>query len=129
VALVIGWVLGAAWSGCGGEDGQAPGETDGTLADGEVSTPDGIGEARDARDASEEVDVLYPGNLCLEDGQCATGLCYGVATSQGFFEPAMCQTRCLDLFDYTRYCNSNADCCKGRCCIGCGSREGLCTLD
>lgn len=127
--LGVACMLAAGSSGCGGDEGPGPGDPDGTIADGEVSTPDGVGDVRDTRDTSEEVDILYPGNLCQEDDQCATGLCYGVATSQGFFEPAKCQTRCLDLFDYTRYCNSQADCCKGRCCIGCGGREGLCILE
>lgn len=109
-----------------GDDKAPPADTTDT-ADTELedtSVPDA--EPGDAD--TEEVDILYPGNLCDEDEQCATGLCYGSATSQGFFEPAKCQTRCLDLFVYNRYCNSDRDCCRGRCCVGCGAQEGLCTL-
>jgi hypothetical protein len=84
--------------------------------------------ASDATD-SADVEVLYPGYACGSDDQCSTGLCYGTATQQGAFEPAKCQTQCLDTFDFSKYCDSDDDCCKGRCCIGCGAREGLCVLD
>jgi len=113
--------------GCGDESRPVSdtGDTSGPI-DSDTSDTTSDTETSDADTA--EVDILYPGNLCDEDEQCATGLCYGNATSQGFFEPAKCQSRCLDLFDYTRYCDSDSDCCKGRCCLGCGGQEGLCIL-
>lgn len=123
------WVFGLLMLiGCGDESSPASdtGDTSGPIdsdADTSSDTDTGTSDADTA-----EVDILYPGNLCDEDEQCATGLCYGNATSQGFFEPAKCQSRCLDLFDYTRYCDSDSDCCKGRCCLGCGGQEGLCIL-
>lgn len=124
------WVVGLlVLVGCGDESSPAAdtGDTNGPIdSDTADTTSDTEGETSDADTA--EVDILYPGNLCDEDEQCATGLCYGNATSQGFFEPAKCQSRCLDLFDYTRYCDSDRDCCKGRCCLGCGGQEGLCIL-
>lgn len=117
----------AASAACGDDgparDAEDVADTADTLAD---SLGDTIDDSEDGDTA--EVDILYPGNLCDADEQCATGLCYGTATSQGFFEPAKCQTGCLDLFNYNRYCNSDRDCCRGRCCVGCGSQEGLCVL-
>lgn len=124
------WVFGLlVLVGCGDESAPPSdtGDTSGPIdSDTTDTTLDTGTETSDADTA--EVDILYPGNLCDEDEQCATGLCYGNATSQGFFEPAKCQSRCLDLFDYTRYCDSDSDCCKGRCCLGCGGQEGLCIL-
>jgi hypothetical protein len=119
LALLIG-------AGCG-DDGPSVADT------GDTSGPLDGDAALDSETASgdadvEEVDILYPGTLCEEDEQCATGLCYGSATSQGFFEPAKCQSGCVGLFDYQSYCNSDSDCCRGKCCIGCGSQEGLCIL-
>jgi hypothetical protein len=126
-AVCVLFALGAISGGCG-EDTALPSDTnDEDTPSAEVT--DTIADTRDTLDVGEDADILYPGNLCEEDEQCATGLCYGNATSQGFFEPAKCQAKCLDLFNYNRYCNSNADCCKGKCCIGCGSQEGLCILE
>ncbi len=124
--LAVVGLMGLAATGC---DEAAP-STDvdnatGPLEDGQT-TPDT--DTLDAADAVE-VDILYPGYVCGEDDQCSTGLCYGTATAQGAFDPPKCQTKCLDTFDFSKYCDSDDDCCKGRCCIGCGSREGLCVLE
>lgn len=80
-------------------------------------------------DAGPDIEIMYPGYHCAENSECSTGLCYGSATKQGVFEPASCQTACLPPMDFANYCDSNDDCCKGRCCLNCGSREGLCILD
>lgn len=77
-------------------------------------------------DAGDTVEPIYPGHECQQDEQCSTGLCYGKATSQGFFEPTLCQTRCIALNDFSKYCTSDNDCCEGFCCRKCGWREGLC---
>lgn len=82
----------------------------------------------DATQDAGDVDVLYPGYLCDEDHACSTGLCYGNATAQGFFEPAKCQLHCLEPFDFLHYCDSDDDCCRGHCCVDCGPKTGLCTL-
>lgn len=97
---------------------------DGALEDGGALDVEDL----DTVDAAE-VEVLYPGYACGGDDQCSTGLCYGLASAQGHFEPPKCQSICLELMDYDRYCDSDDDCCKGRCCVGCGAREGLCVLD
>jgi len=112
---------------CGDDAGPDVGHEDGPLSD--------VSDAKDS-DTTPEVadttldtaDILYPGFLCDEDQACSTGLCYGTATSQGFFEPAKCQARCLEAFDFLHYCDSDDDCCRGRCCIDCGPQEGLCVL-
>lgn len=124
---LLGLALIALLSACEGDDTSATPDVesaDGALLDGGSLDS----EALDAVDA-EEVEVLYPGYLCGGDDQCSTGLCYGLASSQGHFEPPKCQSICLDLYDYDRYCDSDDDCCKGRCCVGCGAREGLCVLE
>ena len=104
--------------------------TDGPLVDA-TSAPDSEVTLEDSSpsDTEEDVEILYPGNPCGVDEQCSTGLCYGLATPQGAFEAPRCQSICLKLEDFARYCDSDDDCCKGRCCIGCGSREGLCVND
>ncbi len=79
--------------------------------------------------AEAEAEVIFPGHPCGGDNQCSTGLCYGIATPQGAFETPKCQTLCLGLEDFARYCDSDDDCCAGSCCIGCGPREGLCVPD
>lgn len=112
-----------------GDDEVTPGDTSDTVSPIEdVDTIEDTEDTANTVDTSEDIEIRYPGNLCDEDQQCATGLCYGNATSQGFFEPTKCQTKCLDLFNYNRYCDSNSDCCKGKCCLGCGGQEGLCIL-
>lgn len=90
----------------------------------DTSTP---GDAGDVEDDAEE--PTYPGFPCEEDGECSTGLCYGSATRQGFFEPPKCQVRCIGVADFAKYCNTDADCCTGSCCIGCGADEGLCVSE
>ncbi len=112
-----------------GDDEVAPSDASDTRDTAQpLEDADVIDDTEDTADAGEDIEIRYPGNLCDEDQQCATGLCYGNATSQGFFEPAKCQIKCLDLFNYNRYCDSNSDCCKGKCCLGCGGQEGLCIL-
>ena len=103
----------------------------GPLEDGTVAPDTDATPAETIADAieEEEADILYPGNVCGGDNQCSTGLCYGLATPQGAFEKPKCQSLCLQLEDFGRYCDSDDDCCKGRCCVDCGSREGLCVLD
>ncbi len=114
----------------GGEGGSVDGDDietstspleDGGVSDGEVG-PEEIAD-------TEDEEILYPGYPCGGDQQCSTGLCYGLATSQGAFEAPRCQSVCLEVNDFRRYCDSDDDCCKGRCCVGCGAREGLCVLD
>ncbi len=80
-------------------------------------------------DGEDAVEPSYPGNPCDRDEQCSTGLCYGRSSRQGFFEQSLCQTRCLALDDFSHYCDSDADCCAGTCCVGCGWREGLCVIE
>ncbi|MCC6620985.1 MAG: hypothetical protein IT385_07005 [Deltaproteobacteria bacterium] len=115
-----------ALAACGDDGGPSVAVTDAALTDGADATTSDTGV--DVLDAVE-VDILYPGYLCGDDESCSTGLCYGTATSQGFFEPAKCQTRCLEIFDYLHYCDSDDDCCRGKCCKDCGPQEGLCLLD
>lgn len=128
-ALVVLLALGA----CGDDtvSAERDGETSvGPLEDATSHTDsDATPEAID--DAVEEVeaDILYPGNPCGGDHQCSTGLCYGLATPQGSFEKPKCQSLCLQIEDFGRYCDSDDDCCKGHCCLGCGAREGLCVTD
>jgi len=110
------------------DDGGAVRVPDVEVTDGPLDGGPSDSAVLDALDA-EEAEVLYPGYLCGGDDQCSTGLCYGLAGAQGHFEPAKCQSICLALYDYNRYCDSDDDCCKGRCCVDCGPREGLCVLD
>jgi hypothetical protein len=127
--LLLGLSLAACDDGGAASSIAIPDAVDATIAtDTAVSDSASLSEDLDVVDASE-VEVLYPGYTCGGDDQCSTGLCYGAATQQGAFEPAKCQTKCLDTFDFSKYCDSDDDCCKGRCCIGCGAREGLCVLD
>jgi len=80
-------------------------------------------------DALADVEVLFVGYPCDQDESCSTGFCYGKASLQGHFEEAQCQPSCLAPFDFDHYCNSDADCCRGTCCVGCGgAQNGLCTL-
>lgn len=117
-------ILSLALAACG-DDAAAPiGMIDGALSDAESTEVSGT----DA-DTVVEVDILYTGYPCAEDNACSTGLCYGKATAQGFFEPAQCQARCLEPFDFDHYCDSDLDCCHGHCCLDCGPKTGLCTLD
>jgi hypothetical protein len=78
-----------------------------------------------------DADILYAGYLCERDEECSTGICYGLSTPQGAFEPKRCQTSCLQLNDFRKYCDTDRDCCDGRCCIDCGPKEGICvpTID
>ncbi|TNF27586.1 MAG: hypothetical protein EP329_19255 [Deltaproteobacteria bacterium] len=72
---------------------------------------------------------IYPGHPCDDDDQCSTGLCWGSVSTKGAFQDKLCQVRCVPVEDFTRYCDSDADCCTGHCCVGCGPREGLCVQD
>ncbi|MFO0749987.1 MAG: hypothetical protein U1F43_30605 [Myxococcota bacterium] len=121
------FTLAMALGACG-DDGPV-GNVDGELTDA-AADADAVDsrDAVDSHDAAVEVDILYPGYLCEEDHACSTGLCYGAATAQGFFEPAQCQAHCLEPFDYLHYCDSDDDCCRGHCCLDCGAKTGLCTL-
>ncbi len=119
---------------CGDDDGVAS-DGDATVQpDDGVSGPldsDGDASDQDANDTAEAdtVEPIYPGNPCETDEECSTGLCYGAATKQGAFEPAECQTACLQPLDWDSYCNSDADCCgSNSCCLGCGEQEGLCLI-
>lgn len=119
---------------CDGGDTTTSGDVEGStgaLEDGGSSADsyDAANGPDDAASDTEDEEILYPGNTCGGDDQCSTGLCYGLATPQGAFEAPKCQSICLGLEDYDRYCDSDDDCCKGYCCIGCGPREGLCVLD
>jgi len=120
------------------DDASDPGAPDRALADAAdlAETPaEPPGDVRDPRldvtpkpqDARGE-DILYPGAPCQADEDCSTGLCFGRATPQGAFEPQVCQLACLALNDFRHYCDSHSDCCSGRCCLGCGPKEGLCVL-
>lgn len=126
-ALVALLALGAC------DDDKGPGERDGETSlnpDDATSQPDSDVTPESTSDAvEEETDILYPGNPCGGDNQCSTGLCYGLATPQGSFEKPKCQSLCLQVEDFGRYCDSDDDCCKGHCCIDCGAREGLCVTD
>jgi hypothetical protein len=130
LSLLCVW---ASLAGCP-DDTPEPGAPDGApVASADLAeTPD---DGRDPRldvspkpqDARGE-DILYPGAPCQADEDCSTGLCYGRATPQGAFEPQACQLACLALNDFRHYCDSHSDCCSGRCCLGCGAKEGLCVL-
>lgn len=86
--------------------------------------------ADDTAIADEDVpEPVYPGNPCDDDEQCSTGLCWGTVTAKGHFQDKVCQLRCVAVDDFTRYCDSDVDCCTGHCCLGCGPREGLCVKD
>ncbi|MBL8788429.1 MAG: hypothetical protein JNJ59_26275 [Deltaproteobacteria bacterium] len=128
--LTLLTALTLSFAACG--DDPAPADTDAsddTATD--LDTHDTHDTRSDDGDATADTDedILYPGYLCNRNDHCSTGLCYGFANSQGAFEPAKCQTVCLELYDYNRYCDSDDDCCKGRCCLGCGAKEGLCVLE
>lgn len=73
--------------------------------------------------------AVFPGHPCEDDDQCSTGLCWGAVTTKGHFQDKLCQLRCVPLEDFSRYCDSDVDCCAGHCCLGCGPREGLCVPD
>lgn len=99
-------------------------DTAGPLPDADVVGGDAVDAAVDTVDE----EILYVGYLCERDEECSTGYCYGVSTPQGAFEPPECQVGCLQLNDFRRYCDSDRDCCSGRCCLDCGAKEGLCVL-
>jgi hypothetical protein len=86
-------------------------------ADGSFTIPDALSG-----------DISFVGYECERDDECSTGYCYGASTAQGAFEAKRCQSKCLEINDFRRYCDSDRDCCSGRCCIGCGAKEGLCVL-
>jgi len=129
--LALG-LLTLALMACGEDAGPSPSDDVTTPETSEDTRPaDAVAEVEDADTTAgdvEDVEVLFPGYLCENDAQCSTGYCYGTATPQGAFEPAVCQLNCLQLNDFRRYCNSDRDCCSGRCCIDCGAKEGLCVL-
>lgn len=110
------------------DEAATPRDADATTADPQdTHEPDAT--ATDAADTAD-ADVIYVGFECNDDEACSTGLCYGRASLQGHFEPAECQAKCLGTFDYDHYCDTNADCCRGTCCIGCpGAQNGLCVLN
>ena len=109
-------------SACGDEGGgPAVSVTDSPLTDAHNGT-DSVFDAADSMD----VEILYLGYPCDKDDACSTGYCYGAATTQGFFEPAECQLRCLDSYDYMHYCDSDDDCCRGKCATDSGPQRGLC---
>jgi len=126
-SILLCCTLLGALAACGDDSGPVT-VTDAALTD--VTDTSSTGTDAGPKDVVDavEADILYPGYLCLDDEACSTGLCYGAATSQGFFEPAKCQTRCLDLFDFLHYCDSDDDCCRGRCCVDCGAQAGLCVV-
>lgn len=132
VGLTLLAVLALTLGACGDDAAQPDTEVSADTT-GEPDLLDTV-DAHDTHDdgdaaADTAEDVLYPGYLCNRNDHCSTGLCYGFANAQGAFEPAKCQTVCLELYDYNRYCDSDDDCCKGRCCLGCGAKEGLCVLE
>jgi len=83
----------------------------------------------DTRPADDATTPLYPGHVCDTDDECSTGLCWGKATAQGHFLDKVCQLECVAREDFSTWCDSDADCCEGHCCVGCGAREGLCVKD
>ncbi len=131
ISLFVCSLVSIASLACGDESSPADGETvDATQETQTEIRPDGsdsdVVPNETTDDVAAEAEVIYPGHPCRGDNQCSTGLCYGIATPQGAFESPRCQTLCLGLEDFARYCNSDDDCCAGTCCIGCGAREGLC---
>jgi hypothetical protein len=128
--LLAAMALAAAGCGDAGEPSGAPDTTpDASVADVVAPLPDAdAAVSADGATDVEDEEVLYVGYLCERDDECSTGYCYGVATPQGAFEPAECQIGCLQLNDFRRYCDSDRDCCSGRCCLDCGAKEGLCVL-
>lgn len=128
--LAAALLLAAGLAAC--DDG-APASLGGgdALAAGDATSPYGPEHfQRDALSAVPDAPTpVYPGHPCEQDDQCSTGLCWGAASSQGAFLPKTCQLACVPGEDFSKFCDSDADCCDGRCCLGCGAREGLCVQD
>ena len=130
-AFILLLLLIAALAAPACDDESAPG-TDADVTSGDVDSPylpDTLVPDVDEDAEADTVEVIYPGHECQRDDQCSTGFCYGKATSQGFFEPTLCQTHCIALEDFTKYCTTDTDCCQGFCCRNCGWREGLCVTE
>lgn len=127
ITMAVGSFALLALVACGDESSPADGETVDEIREVRPEVGDGDVSTVESLDATEaEAEVIFPGHPCGDDTQCSTGLCYGIATPQGAFESPKCQTLCLGLEDFARYCDSDDDCCAGTCCLGCGGREGLC---
>lgn len=111
-----------------GDDTASRDALDATATTEEDVVVDATADLGDVADTAD-VEILFVGYPCAEDELCSTGYCYGKATLQGHFEDAECQEKCLPTFDFDHYCNTDADCCKGTCCVGCpGGQNGLCVL-
>jgi hypothetical protein len=80
----------------------------------------------DTTPSDDTTEPIFVGKPCERDADCTTGRCYGKATAQGSFEQAVCQDGCVLQEDFSLYCDSDADCCNGTCCIDCGFQRGLC---
>lgn len=129
--MAVALLLGALATGCGDDAAGSDLEdvTNGTHSD-VVNPYDPDNFAPDTAEVDDDApEPIYPGHPCDDDDVCSTGLCWGTATSQGAFNPRVCQTRCITIEDYGKYCDSDSDCCSGRCCVGCGPQEGLCLRD
>jgi hypothetical protein len=124
-SLVPAW---AAMVGCDATDAPAVDTMADVIDHATGALADASTASDSAADTTADIEIMYPGYQCTANSDCSTGLCYGSATKQGVFEPASCQTVCLPPMDFANYCDSNDDCCRGRCCLNCGAREGLCIL-
>jgi len=126
--LLVTSLLALVTPACDGGPG-AVDDADATVG-GDVSSPYEADNLQTDTAVDEDAPApVYPGHPCDEDDQCSTGLCWGDVTTKGHFKDKLCQLRCVPTEDFDRYCDSDADCCEGRCCLGCGPREGLCVKD
>jgi len=132
VVALLGLAL--AFAACGDDgdasdhDTQGPDVTSPYLPDTFAPDATGNGDGGDVN-GEDAPPPRFPGEPCDSGDQCSTGYCYGKATNQGFFEQSLCQVNCIGLEDFAKYCVADGDCCQGRCCVGCGWRQGLCVLD
>ena len=127
--LIAAMLLVFAAPACDGALGAASADALDASSLGDVSSPyESDNFVADDAVASDDTAIppIYPGHPCDADTQCSTGLCWGATTTQGAFQHKVCQLRCVPTEDFTKFCDSDSDCCEGRCCLGCGGREGLC---
>lgn len=90
--------------------------------------------ARNGDEAQGFCSLVFPepstalsGEACQANAECASNVCVRTAAASGAFGDFEC-SQCMDEATRDFACDEDADCCEGTCCLGCGEREGLCTL-
>ena len=69
------------------------------------------------------------GEPCGANDRCRSTRCYSDVGPDGSFTRKTCREGCIALWDYSVACYDDSHCCTGRCCVGCGEREGVCISD